>query len=132
RGAPGSQFVEHERLRCFGLPGVRVASRNIVVDVQPDLAPKPADRLAEQAAAATGVEALVLRVVGPPAFGGSGIDVADHLVAPCVQRGAGGRVEGALNIPGVAHDVLVDIEIRNGGRDLRAGGGRNFSGRVVV
>jgi hypothetical protein len=51
-GQPRGELVEDELLRRLGLPGVRVRSGHVGVDVQPELVPEPSDRLAEQAAAA--------------------------------------------------------------------------------
>ena len=49
---PRGELVEDELLRGLCLPGVRVRSGDVGVDVQPELVSEPSDRLAEQAPAA--------------------------------------------------------------------------------
>src|SRR5262249_49496050 len=49
---PCGELVKNELLSGFRLPGVRVRSRHVGVDFQPELVSEPADRLAEQASAA--------------------------------------------------------------------------------
>src|SRR5215471_2899225 len=115
---PRGELVEDELLCRLGLPGVRVDARDVGVDVQPELIPEAADRLAQQAAAATGVETGVLRIIRPPGFRGAGVNVADHLVPLGVQRVNRRAVEHTVVVRRVALAILVDVDIEYRRRDL--------------
>src|SRR5215469_11428798 len=128
---PRRQLIDDELLRRLGLPGAGVDAGDVGVDVQPVLISEAADRLAEQAAAAAGVEAGVLRMIRPPGFRGSGVDVADHLVPLAVQRVDRRAVEHAVVVRRIATAVLVDVNVEHRRRDRLAGRERRAGDRGV-
>ncbi len=121
-------LLEDELLRRLGRPGrvVGVVAEDVVVDVQPELVPEAADRPAEQAAAAAGVEALVLREVGPEAFSAPGVDVADDMSALRMKGGNRRRVL-LRDRPARAEGVCLEVDVEDRGRDGGSGGERRSS-----
>src|SRR6185437_6712827 len=84
----------------------------------------------EQALAAAGVEALILRVVRAPGLGRARVDITDDLAALRVQGADRRGIQHAVVVRRVALAVLVDVDVEHQRRHLlpsrerRAGNGR--------